>query len=74
MSKNIKYPNEKTVYLICIEDIQNVAKKSFSRKLKEEELKIIEEKIGDCFDWYDSIESCISIFLNLPHKYSDEED
>lgn len=53
--------NNKIIYSINIKDIQNVAEQELSRKLTKAELKIIEDKIGDHFDWYDSIISCIHI-------------
>lgn len=56
----MKSKNEdKIIYSICIADVQQVAKEQYGRKLKKEELKIVEEEIGDYFGWYDSIESCL---------------
>ncbi|MBI5213033.1 MAG: hypothetical protein HY957_06630 [Nitrospirae bacterium] len=45
----------KIIYSINIEDVQNVAEEELGRKLNNKELKIIEDKIGDCIDWYESI-------------------
>jgi hypothetical protein len=57
---------DKIIYSISIEDVQQVAKEEFGRKLKPRELKIVENEIGDYFAWYDSIESCLcdKIFTN----------
>lgn len=37
----------KIIYSINIEDIQTVAKQEFNRKLLDEELKMVEMKLGD---------------------------
>lgn len=51
--------SNKIIYSINISDIQNVAEQELNRELTKAELKVIEDKIGDHFDWYDSITSCI---------------
>lgn len=50
----------KTIYSINIEDVQNVAEQEPDREVTIEELKIVEDKIGDQFDWYEAIASVIS--------------
>lgn len=40
----------KIIYSINVEDAQNVAEEELGRELSEEELKIIENKIGDYID------------------------
>lgn len=67
-----KIDGDKIIYSICIEDVQNVAEQEFGRELTEEELKIVEDKIGDCFNWFDSISDLIHDELKL--KYSDGDD
>jgi hypothetical protein len=47
-------PN-KIIYSINMEDVQNVSEEELGRKLNSRELKIIEDKIGNCIDWYESI-------------------
>ena len=49
----------KIIYSINIEDIQNVAEEKLGRKLAENELKIIEDKIGDYIDWYGAIDTAM---------------
>jgi hypothetical protein len=56
---------EKIIYSICFKDIQYVAQKSFGKILTNEELKIIEEKIGDYFNWYETLEFVIEGSLGL---------
>jgi hypothetical protein len=46
---------EHIVYSINVEDIQNVASEEFGRALTEEEVKIVEDKLGDYIKWYDAI-------------------
>ena len=50
---------EKIIYSINIEDVQNVADEELVRELTEEELKIVENKLGDYIDWYGSIATAI---------------
>jgi hypothetical protein len=67
----MKNKNEdKIIYSICNGDIQQVANEKFGRNLKQNELKIVENEIGDYFAWYDSIESCLrdKIFNNEDDK------
>ena len=49
----------KIIYSINVEDIQNVAQEEHGRKLNKNELKIVEDKIGDYIDWYGAIEMTI---------------
>jgi len=46
---------DKIVYSICIGDIQEVAQDELNRKLTEEELKKVIDKMGDYITWYDAI-------------------
>ena len=54
---------EKIIYFINIEDVQNVADQELARELTEDELKIIENKLGDYIDWYGSIATAIDNIL-----------
>ena len=54
---------EKIIYFINIEDVQNVADQELARELTEDELKIIESKLGDYIDWYGSIATAIDNIL-----------
>jgi len=51
--------NEKIVYSINVKDLQTVAKDELSRELSPREVEIIEEKIGDYFDWHGAIAAAI---------------
>lgn len=61
----------KIIYSINIEDIQNVAEEEYGRALTSAELNIIENKIGEYFEWYDTIDMLIFDELNLPHRDED---
>ncbi|MCK4542753.1 MAG: hypothetical protein KAU17_11020 [Spirochaetales bacterium] len=50
---------EKIIYSINIEDLQNVADQELARELTEDELKILENKLGDYIDWYGSIATAL---------------
>ncbi|ODS39187.1 hypothetical protein BEH94_03175 [Candidatus Altiarchaeales archaeon WOR_SM1_SCG] len=52
--------NEKIIYSISSEDVQTVAKQELDRELSDEEIKLVEDKIGDYIDWYESINSVIN--------------
>ncbi|RKY52048.1 MAG: hypothetical protein DRP89_08275 [Candidatus Neomarinimicrobiota bacterium] len=47
--------NNKIIYSINIEDVQNVAKQELHRLLTDKELKLVEDKIGDYINWYDAV-------------------
>ena len=72
-------PNsDKIIYSINIDDVQNVANQELFRKLSMEELRIVEEKLGDYIDWYGSIALAIDDMLNddegIKHITDREED
>jgi len=46
---------ENVVYSLNIEDIQTVAEQELDRRLSPEEVRIVEDKIGDYINWYDAI-------------------
>jgi len=50
---------EKIIYSINIGDVQNVADQELVRELTEDELKIVENKLGNYIDWYSSIATAI---------------
>jgi predicted transcriptional regulator len=45
--------NNKVIYRLKIEDVQNVALEEYGRKLTDEELEKVEENLGDYIKWYD---------------------
>ena len=51
--------NSRIVYSLNVEDLQRVANDELSRDLTIDEIKAIENKIGDYISWYDAIASAI---------------
>ena len=60
----------KIIYSLNIEDVQNVATEELGRELNKKELKIIEDKIGDYIDWYESINMVITNNLKTKNRKS----
>ena len=50
---------DKVIYKLTVEDIQNVACELLERNLKDEEISLVTEKVGDFIPWYDAIENAI---------------
>ena len=46
---------DRIVYSINVEDLQTVAEQELERELSDEEIKIVEDRLGDYIDWYGSI-------------------
>lgn len=51
---------KKLIHSVNIEDIQNVAEQELGRELTKEELKLVEDKLGDYVGWYEAILNTIS--------------
>jgi hypothetical protein len=51
---------KKIIYSLNIEDVQNVANEILNRDLNEDELKSVENKLGDYIDWFGAISDTIN--------------
>lgn len=51
--------NDRIVYSINVDDIQEVAKQVLERNLTKEEVVLVEETLGDYLDWFQAIENSI---------------
>ncbi|MCI5149825.1 MAG: hypothetical protein D3916_10650 [Candidatus Electrothrix sp. MAN1_4] len=51
---------EKIIYSLNIKDIQNVAFETINRDLSNDELKLVEKKLGDYIDWFGAISDTIN--------------
>ena len=51
--------NERIVYSINVNDIQEVANEFLERDLTEEEVVLVEDSLGDYIDWFQAIENSI---------------
>lgn len=49
----------KHIYYLTVSDVQKVAEDSIQRRLNEEELTRVAEKVLDKIQWYDPIEESI---------------
>lgn len=54
----------KVIYQLTVEDLQNVANKEINRSLTESELNLLQEKIGDLIDWYETINNAIRLNID----------
>lgn len=46
---------KKLIHSVNTEDIQTVAEQELGRKLTKEELKLVEDRLGDYVGWYEAI-------------------
>ena len=58
----------KIIYSINIEDIQNVAEQELGRELTVEELRIVEDKISEQFDWYGAISDVLDKYIAIKEQ------
>ena len=63
--------SNKIIYSLNISDIQNVAEEYLERRLNDEELKKVIDRVGDYIPWYDAIENTI---IELRFKSADERE
>ena len=62
------------VYSINIEDLQTVAEEELERELTDEEIKLVEDRLGDYIDWYGTIAMVLDEVINCHcEEDSDEE-
>ena len=53
------------VYFLTKEDLQTVSNEVLNRDLTTEEVTLLESKIGNYIDWYDSIENAIQELIPI---------
>ena len=53
------------VYFLTKEDLQTVSNEVLNRDLRTEEVTLLESKIGDYIDWYDSIGNAIEELIPI---------
>jgi len=51
--------NERIVYSINVEDLQNVAEEELGRKLTPTEIGLVENQLGDFISWHEAVVSAI---------------
>ncbi|MDD9818767.1 MAG: hypothetical protein OXU61_11640 [Gammaproteobacteria bacterium] len=52
--------NKRIVYSLNVEDIQTVAGEVLGRALTEDEIKMVEDAVGEKVRWFDAIEQAIN--------------
>ncbi|HSH53244.1 MAG TPA: hypothetical protein VK982_16075 [Bacteroidales bacterium] len=55
---------EQLIYQLTTDDVRNVANAELERELTAEELKIVQDKIGDYINWYEIINSILNSELD----------
>lgn len=50
---------DKIIYQLTVEDLQNIAQDELNQDLTEQEIKLLEEKIGNSIDWQEIISNAI---------------
>jgi ADP-dependent phosphofructokinase/glucokinase len=58
--------SKRIIYSLNVGDIQHVAQEELERKLSDQELQEVIDRIGDYVNWYDSIEMAIHDKINIP--------
>jgi len=54
------------VYFLSVEDIRHVASEECNRDLSDDEIRQIENRIGDYIGWYEAILSAIQDISPIP--------
>lgn len=71
-------PDEHEIYLLTVEDIRTVSSENCIRELTDEEIKLIEDKVGDYIHWYDALLAAIQEVapdaIGDPEDYENEEE
>lgn len=52
--------NDKIIYKLVVEDIQDVAEQELDRKLSDDEIRIIIDPIAEKINWFDAIADSIN--------------
>ena len=54
----------KVIYSINVEDLQTVAEQELERELANDEIEIVEKRLGDYIDWYGAIALTLNEVIN----------
>jgi hypothetical protein len=66
-------PQNKIVYQLTIEDIQEVAIQELDRELTQEEINTLIDPIAEKISWYDAIADSINDQFGGPESSDDEQ-
>ena len=59
-----KDENDRIIYSINVDDIQEVADQVLGRRLTKKEIILVETAVGDYVDWFQAIENSICEHIN----------
>jgi hypothetical protein len=62
-AKKKQMKKNEVFYELCVDDIQEVAEEKLDRELTPEEIKYVEDHVGDYISWYDAISYTIDELL-----------
>ena len=51
---------DRVIYSISVDDIQEVSDQILDRELTPDEVKLVEDRVGDYISWFDAIELAIN--------------
>jgi len=54
---------ERIIYQLTVKDIQNVAEQELERKLSNDEIALLENRIAENIPWYDAIADAIKAII-----------
>jgi hypothetical protein len=60
----------KILYSINVHDVQDVAQQDFDRKLNDEQIKSVADKLGAYIDWYEAVNNAIAQTIGDGKKYN----
>ena len=55
---------DRIIYSINVEDLQTVAEQELERELTNDEIEIVEKRLGDHIDWYGAIALTLNEVIN----------
>jgi len=68
MGVKIMKTKDRIVYSINVEDLQTVAEQELDRELSDDEIEIIENRLGNYIDWYGTIALALNNLNELGSK------
>jgi hypothetical protein len=56
------------LYSINVQDVQDVAQREFDRKLNDKEMKSVSNRLGECIDWYEAVNTAVAQTIQNPKR------
>jgi hypothetical protein len=67
-------PDDQIIYSLSVEDVRQVLSDEGLRELSDDELRLIEDRLGDLVPWYELVLSAIREAVPELNDDEDEED